>query len=58
MNKIDQAIQTNARALFIKQGWDLRVVDFKVKELQICIDRGYNTRATIWSLIKLSGEKK
>lgn len=55
MNKIDQYIERKAYELFSTQGLPADLIEFKIKELQICVERGYNTRAEIVRLIKLAG---
>jgi hypothetical protein len=52
MNKLDQRIERLAYELFTKQGLDFSLVQFKITELKICVERGYNSRAEILSLIK------
>ena len=54
MNKLDKLIERQAFELFTAQGFHPSTVQFKIKELQICVDRGYNTRAQILSLIKVA----
>lgn len=51
-NKLDALIERKAYELFTAQGFQYPVVEFKIKELQICVERGYNTRAEILNLIK------
>jgi hypothetical protein len=55
MNKIDQYIERAAYELFAAQDLPADLIEFKIKELQICVDRGYNSRAEIVRLIKLAG---
>ena len=52
MNKLDQRIERLAYEYFTDQEIEASLVQFKIKELQICIERGYNTRAEIFMLIK------
>ena len=52
MNKLDQLIERRAYELFATQGLEASLIDFKIKELQICVDRGYNKRTEILALIK------
>ena len=51
MNKLDQLIERKAYELFTAQGLDISLIQFKIKELAVCVERGYNTRAEILSLI-------
>ena len=53
MNKLDQRIERLAYELFTEQGLDFSLIQFKIKELKICVERGYNSRAEILSLIKM-----
>ena len=52
MNKLDQRIERLAYELFSEQGIEASLVQFKIKELKICTERGYNTRSEILMLIK------
>lgn len=52
MNRIDQLIERKAYEYFSGLGIAPSLVEFKIKELQICIDRGYNSRAEILRVIK------
>ena len=52
MNKIDKVIEQKAHDYFDKLGFTDSWVEFKTKELLICIERGYNSRAEIWNLLK------
>jgi len=52
VNKLDKLIERKAFELFSTWGLHSDLVEFKIKELQICVDRGYNSRAEILSLIK------
>jgi len=54
MNKLDQLIEDRALQLFMEQGLNVETAKAKVKELKICVDRGYNTRVQILSLIKVA----
>jgi len=56
MNKLDRLIERRAFELFTS--WELRpsLVQFKIRELQICIEQGYNSRAEILGLIKKAAE--
>jgi len=38
----------------MEQGLNVETAKAKVKELKICVDRGYNTRVQILSLIKVA----
>lgn len=55
MNTLDKLIERKAYELFTAQGMDFALVQFKIKELQICVERGYNTRAEILRLLKKAG---
>jgi hypothetical protein len=55
MNKLDKLIERKAFELFSAQGFEMSAIEFKIKELQICVMRGYNSRAEILSLIKKAG---
>lgn len=57
MNKLDTLIETLAYDLFNEQGFVPKLIEYKIKELQICVKRGYNTRAEIISLIKHAKEQ-
>ena len=52
MNRLDQRIERLSYEYFTALGFDASLVQFKIKELQICILRGYNTRAEILGLLK------
>ena len=52
MNLLQKRIERLAFELFTDMGLNHSLVEFKVNELMICIDRGYNTSAEIYSLIK------
>jgi hypothetical protein len=52
MNKLDKKIERLAFEYFTALGLEASLVQFKITELKICIDRGYNTRAEIFQLIK------
>lgn len=54
-NKLDALIERKAYELFTAQGFNYPTVESKIKELQICVERGYNTRAEILRLIKIAG---
>jgi hypothetical protein len=56
MNKLDKLIERKAFELFTEMGLDASLVQFKIKELKICVLRGYNTRAEILGLIKKAGQ--
>lgn len=52
MNKLDKLIERKSFELFTSMDLNPDLVQFKIKELKICVERGYNTRAEILSLIK------
>ena len=52
MNKLDQLIERKAYEYFSTLGLAQDLVEFRVKELQICITQGYNSRAAILGLLK------
>ena len=52
MNMLDKRIQRLAFEYFTELGLNDSLVQFKIKELQICTERGYNTRAEILGLLK------
>jgi hypothetical protein len=52
MNKLDQLIERKSFELFTSMELHPDLVQFKIKELQICVERGYNSRAEILGLIK------
>lgn len=54
-NLLDRRLERLAYELFTAQGHRPDLVQFKIKELQICVMRGYNTRAELISLIKKAG---
>ena len=51
-NALDKEIERLAYEYFIELGFEPRLAKFRVKELQICIFRGYNNRAQILAAIK------
>ena len=51
MNTLDRRIEELANELFTKQGLSSSLITFKVKELKICVERGYNSRTEIISLL-------
>ena len=55
MNKLDKLIERKAFEYFTDCGFEASLVQFKIKELQICVERGYNTRSEILSLLKIAG---
>jgi hypothetical protein len=52
MSKLDQLIERKAYELFTAQGLPIDLIEFKIRELKICVERGYNSRAQILSAIK------
>ncbi len=55
MNKLDTLIEKKAINLFSSYGLSADLIAFKLKELQICVNQGYNTRSEILALIKKAG---
>jgi hypothetical protein len=51
-NLLDRRIERLAFEYFSALDLNPSLVQFKIQELKICIDRGYNSRAEIMSLIK------
>lgn len=54
-NLLDKRIERLAFEYFTSLDLNPSLVQFKIKELQICVERGYNSRAEILSLIKKAG---
>ena len=54
-NLLDKRIERLAYEYFSSLDLNPSLVQFKIKELQICVERGYNSRAEILSLIKKAG---
>ena len=55
-NILDKAIERKAYELLSAQGLEQSLIEFKIKELLICAERGYNTRAELIGLIKKAGQ--
>ena len=55
MNKLDDLIRGKASAYFVGLGLADSLTQFKVEELMLCVERGYNTRAEILGLLKKIG---
>lgn len=51
-NLLDRRLERLAYEYFSELGLRPDLVQFKIKELQICVMRGYNTRAELISLVK------
>lgn len=51
-NLLDRRLERLAYEYFSALGLRPDLVQFKIKELQICVMRGYNTRAELISLVK------
>ena len=51
-NLLDRRLERLAYELFTAQGFEPRLVQFKITELKICAERGYNSRAELISLVK------
>jgi hypothetical protein len=54
-NLLDRRLERLAYEYFSAMDMRPSLVQFKIKELQICVERGYNTRAELISLIKKAG---
>jgi hypothetical protein len=54
MNYLDKAIERKAYELLTAQGCSISLVEFKIKELQICVEQNYNSRAEILKLLKVA----
>lgn len=52
MNLLDKRIERLAFEYFTELGFADSLVQFKIKELKICTERGYNSRAEILGLLK------
>ena len=52
MNKLDQLIERKAYEYFSSLGLAQSLVEFKIRELQICVAQGYNSRSEILQLLK------
>ena len=51
-NVLDKKLERLAFEYFSSLDYDRSLLDFNIKELKICVERGYNTRAELISLIK------
>jgi hypothetical protein len=51
-NVLDKKLERLAFEYFSSLDYDQSLLDFNIKELKICVERGYNTRAELISLIK------
>ena len=51
-NLLDRRLERLAFELFTAQGHHPKTVQFKVKELKICAEQGYNSRAQLITLVK------
>ena len=51
-NLLDRRLERLAYEYFTTQGYQPKEVEFKIKELKICAERGYNSRAELISLVK------
>jgi hypothetical protein len=51
-NLLDRRLERLAFEFFTAQGHHPKTVQFKIKELKICAEQGYNTRAELISLVK------
>ena len=53
MNLLDKKIERTAFEYFTSLGMHESLVQFKITELKILVDRGYNTPAQILGLLKM-----
>ena len=53
-NLLDRRLERLAFELFTAQGHEPSLVEFKIKELKICAEQGYNSRAQLISLVKIA----
>ena len=51
-NALDKRLYQDAYALFTIRGFTIDQIEWNIKELQILVQRGYNTRAELIALIK------
>jgi hypothetical protein len=51
-NSLDKKLYRDAYALFTVKGFTIDQIEWNIKELQILVERGYNTRAELIALIK------
>jgi hypothetical protein len=51
-NLLDKKLERLAFEYFAGLDLNPSLIQFKIKELQICVERGYNSRAELISLIK------
>jgi hypothetical protein len=51
-NLLDRRLERLAFELFTAQGHHPKTVQFKIKELKICAEQGYNSRAQLITLVK------
>ncbi len=51
-NLLDCRLERLAYELFTAQGYESRLVQFKIRELKICAEQGYNSRAELITLVK------
>ena len=51
-NLLDRRLERLAFELFTAQGHHAKTVQFKIKELKICAEQGYNSRAELIGLVK------
>lgn len=55
MNLLDKLIERKAFEYFTDCGFENSLVEFRIKELKMLIEQGYNTRAEILGLLKKVG---
>jgi len=51
-NSLDKKLYRDAYALFTVKGFTVDQIEWNIKELQILVERGFNTRAELIALIK------
>jgi hypothetical protein len=51
-NLLDRRLERLAFELFTAQGHHPKTVQFKIKELKICAEQGYNSRSELIGLVK------
>jgi hypothetical protein len=51
-NLLDRKLERLAFELFTAQGFEPSLVQFKITELKVCAEQGYNSRAQLISLVK------
>jgi hypothetical protein len=54
MNLLDKKIERMAYEIMAETNLPYAQIAFKIRELQICVEQGYNTRSEIIGLLKLA----